>query len=255
MNKKSNELLKIKHTILESWKLVKGTKFAIWLTILPIFALALVFHFMIFKTPQANSSQYLYIFIVEIVTYALFAPFVAGGTLIAIQRYRGESISFKSGFIYFKYWPQLAIANSIILLVMHFLVYFGWLIVKYYHPVALIPAIFTAWIPFIFVIFSYIFYLISVFALPLIIDKNINFYCAFKEAYKQIFPYLHKVITLYLVSFLFVCLFCTLFAFLLHGSLEIFGVIGLAVFVCWGLPYMTMLSGNIYCQIFDKKIL
>ena len=255
MSNKSNELLKIKPTIVQSWKLMKGIKLAIWLTMLTPLILVFVYPDIIFEIFHTNLDQHLYIRLgIEMIIVALLSPFITGCVMIAIQRYRGELASLNSVLRCFKNWPQLALANAIIFFTRIFFIKLGFLIGGYNHQLLMIPVIFSPWLYSVFVAFGYFLGLISVLVLPLIVEKNINFYRAFKELYKTIYPHLHKVVMLHLVNILFIGLSYPLFAYLLHGSLKIFGVVGLLAFLWWGLPYMTMLSGNIYCQIFDKKI-
>jgi len=240
-----NNTLAIRSTIAQSWKLSTNgvVQLAIWLVLAGGFLLG-KFYFVISKITTHNHNSLL---IDCIIHSMLFAPFLTGAILIAIQHCRGNLISYKSGFIYFKYWkywPRLAIANVIIFLTATPLsAAIGFLMVGHYHSTEVLAS------TILYYFCSWIFFLLISLTLPLIVDKNMNIYTAFKESIKKIFPYLHKVIAIHLLSFMIIGLFYPFFS--LGGPV---GKLGAVIVLYYAIPYISVLNGFIYCQLIDKKL-
>src|SRR3990167_5769087 len=214
-----NNTLAIRSTIAQSWKLSTNgvVQLAIWL----VFAggcLLGTFYFAISKITTHNHNS-LPTLIDHIIHSMLFAPFTTGAILIAIQHCRGAIISYKSGFMYFKYWPRLAIANVILSFIATPLIAaIGFVIVGHYHTTEVLAS------TILYYFCSWIFFVLISLILPLIVDKNMQVYTALKESIKKIFPYLHKVIAIHLLNFMIIGLCYTAF-FFLGGPIGILGAV------------------------------
>lgn len=238
MNDKPNDSFGIKSILVQSWKIMKmeGIKSAVWWTFLVAAAVPLIFR-LIFPAIIHNSAL---IIISSFVMPILITPFIIGGMLIGTKRCRGEIISGKSGFAYLNRWPQLAIANVIIYLP---LVLIMFLLFKFSsESIILLPILF----------FYYIFITLSTFTLLLIADKKISIRCASIESFKKIFSHFPTV----LLFLLTITLIFVLYAFSCYVAIKLFASIGLLLGILlsfWLVPYILLLFGVMYYQLFDKK--
>lgn len=237
MDDKPDDLFGIKSALKQTWKImqIKGSKSAVWWTILAAVIIKLTFHFAVSHNPVlAHNSTQLMLFSFFLIPI-LLAPFIIGGMLIGTRQCRGEIISGKSGFAYLNRFKELAAASIIIsspLLIIH--LFAGHVIV--------LPILF----------FWFIFLMLSTFTLLFIADKNISIQSSFIETFKIIrlnFP--TAILFLLTIALIFVLYALSLgLVFKLSSSIGLFFFLALSF---WVVPYTQLLFGVMYYQLFDRK--
>jgi uncharacterized membrane protein len=197
------------------WAHMEGVKaqFFIGLAIYVVIAiiiqllLGLVFPSGTTEEPNLLNQQ-----IVGILSYPVLMPLMVGIMMMAIQHTRGESIDFKSIFNYYHLTGKLALAGILI----YIMTVVGLLLL-------ILPGIYLS--------------IAYVFALPLIVDKNMGVWDAMEHSRKSVTKHWFKV-----------------FGLMLLLSIVLFlSAIPLGIGLIWTVPLMFItMYGLLYPVIFDN---
>ena len=248
------KILNIKSILSESWALLRGSKWPIWLTIFPIVIVINLFTYIVKHYGLLHPDFTLHglrYFACLLFIFILNAPLSVGATLIGVKRARGETISAGSGYHYFRFWIPLAIAEFFVFLILQVFSGFGFYIGD--PKATLFITIFTLCItPLLLLTY------------PLIVDKNMN---AFSAIYQSIMMtaknWWRILVIFFLISFfstLVLALTFSLFVLILLHLPVYFGVpmnmmlihaITISIFFIsiWLVPYWVIVTGVIYQEL------
>ena len=255
--------------MLQSWKLLKGCKWPLWLIVASGLLLPCLFAGIVgphvFQSQEFSLSKSTFLLINTIIT----APLATGALLIGIKKARGESISYRAGFLYFNHWVSLAIAGVIVFLVYQVVSVLGLSFEN--HLAASLAGI-----------VSYFLMPFFILAQPLIVDKKLKIFPAIqKSIYLGGKNWLKIIILFFSVSF--ASLLCLILGFIavriiqipvlylvflilkntsidsllfFHQHLLLIvnilpGAALITMFV-WIIPYFIMINSQIYCKLIDE---
>ena len=113
--------LKITNNLIQAWRLLRGTKLALWTTSLAWIGMAAVILGVAWGIsllmPPAIASNHFTLLALTWIMIMLTAPLFAGMNMVAIKRVRNEPVNIRTGFQYFNQWLPLAFAFLVISLI------------------------------------------------------------------------------------------------------------------------------------------
>ena len=254
--------LEIKSILKQSWKSLKGSKWAIWIYLIPSYIVMripsllikpkhLVGNFFITTITHAVVLHFIYM----LIAIAIAAPLVTTAVLTAVKRARGQTVYYNDGYSYFDRWFSIALASCIIYLLYPITAMLG---IATANHVILLSA----------VLMFFVLHPLFLLVLPLIADKKLGVFSAFRESIRLVLNNWFKIFLLLLTaSFIFI---------VCYGLIVIFSVIVdvvLAAFfhtislnhmmnllsfslrillMVWFIPYYFMIIGRVYHQLVDN---
>lgn len=248
----TNTAFTISGTLNEAWSLVKGSKGSIWCVTLVIAIVAsclqLITHYLLGIDTKAGASLSTQI-LLPIVINLLIAPFYAGALMIAIKRARHETVTVGTGFQYFTHYVNVAITMVIVAFIASI-------------PALVInapgmmpePGATKGLLSILGGLLSTLVYTFFLLSVPLVADKNHSPKQALSQSIKLISPHWFKVFALLLISYLFILIIAIPFLIgmlLLHNIVILFGAIILLIGVVWLVPFLFLITGNIYHHLVD----
>lgn len=255
----------VRGTLHDAWKSVHGAKAALWaisgvtlgVGFGVMFIVAMILGFVFFGAhPDFVHSPIVNFFfqsIAAIAIYAVTAPFVSGIFMTAIKRARNETVDANSGFHYFKYWFQTAIAlilvALIVLVVTGVFQYIGYA----FHVTGSQMGFFFFYV--ISALSSVVLLAFFLFTVPLVADQNKKAIAAIRHSYSVVKPHLLRMIVLMIAYYAvaFVTMLPAALAFLCPlAYVKILGSIASAVIAVWTVPYLHMIVGTAYHRLVDQ---
>lgn len=242
----------------QAWRLLKGAKGPMWVTLsvwiaifLLVIGLVLITGF--FYVPRSEVlEKTIRQFVLSFTIILLTAPLFTGLSMIAVKRARGEPIYYKTGFQYFNQWITLSGAFILIFLICGaFAGLFNWFIdwsILPFLPEKFILSIFSFLI--FMVLNSLFFTLIYTFFLfsPLLIaDRKLPILKAIKYSISSVKPH-------WLSIFSLLAIFYGLnFINILLAQIPYVGLICYIIVSIWLLPLAFLNIGVAYHQLIDNK--
>ncbi|MDO8953897.1 MAG: hypothetical protein Q7V63_03515 [Gammaproteobacteria bacterium] len=230
----------IKASLKEGWHLVRGTKLAILMTILPMSFVALIAFITISGIePQSskNSADSLFFsLLLPFIDTLVISGFIAGIMMIGLKRARNQALRYSDGLKYFNKLPKLAIIGYletllILLISSTVLIGMAYLMAKLGMPKEA-DSIIT-----LFVLLIAVFGLktLLIFSFQLALDKGFSIFSAIAGSIKIVRHHYGKILAIFIIlimaNFLGACL----------------AGIGLL----WTIPFTTNTLGVVYRQLFD----
>ena len=264
MNELTTKPFSIGSILIDSWRLIKGSKKALWsvngvaiaISIAIVFLITLIYE-VTHQHPEITAVQSpltLMLFQLSVVFLTIFltAPFVTGSFMTAIKHCRGEPITTKDPFNYRAFWiPSALVLLTIILLsfVITFCFYnINMLLVNRFQSEALFLIILM-----VENIVSGVVYSLLFFAIPLLVDDQLKAGAALRASFQLVKPHLIKVFILFAISFLLLILASIPFVTLhTNGGFTPLSVTGILITIglyIWILPYVVLILAKTYTTL------
>ena len=203
----------------ESWERTKGLKGSFWAAGAILFVIVLVLGAVIGGGSALligngdTTAGVLTSLIIQLVIMAVMYPFMAGILMLGIERSVDLPLSYKSVFGYFAYTlPLLGVA-----VLMSVLVTIGFILL-------IIPGIYLS--------------LAYMFAVPLVVEKNLGIWDAMETSRKAVTSHWFKLF----------------FLFLIMGITLMISAIPLGIGLIWTYPMMVAMMGVLYRDIFGVEV-
>ncbi len=233
----------------DAWTEVPGSKWPVWITFLVLIILSFVtqviVEILLGINPKYPPDYYQYL-VLPIAIAVVVAPLYAGATMVGIKRARGEKVQTKTGFQCIRHTGPLMLVTLIIAFGANVLIY----ILHINQVIQLIPnhltlAAFvgqTGWI---------IVYILTLLAIPLVIDKGNDPWTAIQQSIRIIGKNLIRVgVVILLVYLLNLAAFVPLYlGSMLHPYAKFFGLVIMVGAMIWLVPYMFLIIGVIYREL------
>ena len=198
----------------EAWEKTSGLKGSFWAAGAIFFVAVLILGAVLgggsaLLSGQGDAGGVLMGLFVQLVIMAVMYPFMAGIVMLGIERSVDLPLSYKNVFSYFSYTlPLLGVA-----VLMSLLVTIGFILL-------IIPGIYLS--------------LAYMFAVPLVVEKNLGIWDAMETS--------RKAVTRHWFKFFFL--------FLIMGVLVMISVIPFGIGLIWTYPMMVVMMGIMYREIF-----
>ncbi|PCJ37047.1 MAG: hypothetical protein COA75_04645 [Cellvibrionales bacterium] len=199
----------------EAWEKTSGLKGSFWAAGAIFFVAVLILGAVLgggsaFLAGQGNAGGGVLMgLLVQLVIMAVMYPFMAGIVMLGIERSVDLPLSYKSVFGYFSYaLPLLGVA-----VLMSVLVAIGFILL-------IIPGIYLS--------------LAYIFAVPLVVEKNLGIWDAMESSRKAVTRHWFKLF----------------FLFLIMGILGMISAIPFGIGLIWTYPMMVVMMGIMYRDIF-----
>jgi hypothetical protein len=245
--------LSIINTLKSAWTALEGTKMPIWsiavLFILITATLEWVTNWIIHFDSQQHHYWVNHI-IIPVITNFCVAVFYGGGIMVAIHHKRKTIINLKTGYQYLhRFWPAAAA-----MVIIGFLSNLMTIFIN-------IPAIAQkigqrlAYFDLTSTLFSLIVESIFILSIPLIMDKNQDTKTALLHSLKITKPHVIQIFFLLLLTYL--GLFLSALPMIIgvsfnHPTLLTIGTFFFVAAMIWLLPFLFLVTGEIYHQLVDK---
>lgn len=238
-------------TIGQAWDLVSGSKWPIWAIAILIgvvsFIVQVLITYIFQIDPQDPPALYRYL-IMPCINNIIIAPFFAGAVMVGIRRARGESVTARAGYQYFRKTIPVMITLFIIALL-------GNIITYIVHLDSIVTAVgaYSNWLNFIAGAISVLVYVFLLLAVPLVVDKNLAPLTALKMSFTIIKHCWFKVLILLIIIYLFFLIAMIPFfvGSLIHPYARILGIVILIAALIWLIPLLFCIQGVLYHKLVD----
>ncbi len=239
----------------QAWRLIKGSKISFWTVSLAWIAMAAIVVLIGWRIslllPPKFMAHPLTLVSSSWIIIMLTAPLFAGMSMVAIKRVRGETVSAKTGFQYFRQWPSLALGFLIISIICALVIFlFNTLLDQVILPM-LSPALLQNWLPgmlltFLGTIIFNVTYALLIFIIPLIADRQLPAFSALLHSVRIALRHWLKLFVLLIIFYLLNLITLSL------CEIPFVGLICYIVINIWLIPFIFLSMGIAYHQLIDR---
>lgn len=224
----------VRSTLKDSWKLVKGSKWAFFICLLFLGIIGYIGGFYAYNYSQhLDKLQDLHLrniywpFISSIIS----APFLVGAFMLGIRRVRQQTVLYYDGLRYFPFLVKAGLM-SFVTYIMANLVNLIFYYLAYIHT----PTTLLHVVQVIAVIYMIFMDILLLFTLPLLVDKKLPFWQCIWRSIATVWPHFWPCLRL------MICIF----------AIMIIGTLLLGIGILWAFPWSFIAIGQTYEQLFAE---
>ncbi|AZV75157.1 hypothetical protein [Coxiella burnetii] len=246
-----NHRFTISDILNEAWGLVNGSKWSIWAIAIFIGIASLIAQIIIIRLfqidPEMPSVHYNYFFM-PLINSIVIAPFFAGAVMTAISRARGEAVSPRSGYQYFRKTLPVMLGMLLITFLATIVNY-----IVHLPPIATAVGRYAVWLNILGSIVAIFVYVFTILTIPLIVDKNHTPWDGLIASFRLVKPYWFKVFMLILIIYVFfiVATIPLIVGSMIHPYARLLGAGIFILILVWLLPYIFLIQGVLYHKLVD----